>query len=99
MDLSKYDWQELTTLDMAFSTLNTPRDLLEEAESRDLEKGREKFNELFFSGGEIKLKSDVKDTWKEKAIKFALALMRSFAPKHEDKEAVCALIFEECLKL
>jgi hypothetical protein len=26
-----------------------------------------KFSELFFSGGEIKLKKDVQGTWKEKA--------------------------------
>lgn len=84
---------------MVFSTFNTDKTLLAEAEKRTLTKGREKFNELFFSGGKIEFQKDVKGTWKENAFLYAKSLMGSFAPKHEHKEAVCAMIFEECLVL
>lgn len=99
MDLSTYKFPDVTKIDLAFPTFNAPRELLEEADKRDLKKGREKFNQLFYYGGEIKLKPYVKGTWKENAYLFARALMASFEPKHEHKEAVCALIFEECLEL
>ena len=61
--------------------------------------GRDKFSELFFKGGKLDIKDNVEGTWREKAVLFARALMGSFTPSHEDKEAVCALIFEECLNL
>lgn len=93
MNLSEYNWH------MAFPTYDVPKELVEEAEKRNLEKGRRKFAQLFFSGGNIELKDDVKGTWKESAFIYARALMGSFAPKHEHKEAVCAMIFEECLVL
>lgn len=99
MKLQDYKFPNVTTADIAFSTFDTDKTLLAEAEKRTLTKGREKFNELFFSGGKLKFKDDVKGTWKENAFLYARALMGSFAPKHEHKEAVCAMIFEECLDL
>ncbi len=99
MDLSNYKWPSVSKVDIAFPTFNAPKDLIEEANKRKIEKGRKKFNELFFNGGKIELKTDVKGTWKERAFMFARALMGSYAPSHEDKEAVCAMIFEECLIL
>lgn len=99
MDLSTYQFPDVTGVDLAFHTFNTIPELLKEAESRDLRKGRKKFNELFFNGGKLDFKDDVKGSWKEKAFEYAKALMGSYAPKHEHKESVCSMIFEECLKL
>lgn len=99
MDLSKYKFPDVTEADLAFPTLHAPPELIEEANSRNIKKGREKFSELFFNGGEIVLQEDVKGTWKEDAFKFARALMGSWEPKHQDKEAVCAMLFEETLIL
>lgn len=99
MDLSNYNFPKITQVDLAFPTFDAPVELVEEAKNRHLEKGRAKFNELFYKGGQLKLKSNIKGTWREDALLFAKALMGSFKPKHEDKEAVCALIFEECLIL
>jgi hypothetical protein len=99
MDLSTFKFPEISQIDMAFSTLDADKDLLEEANSRNLEKGREKFSELFYNGGKIELQKDVKGTWKEKAFLYARALMGSWEPKHEHKEAICAMIFEETLIL
>ena len=99
MNLSEYKFPQVTKADSVFPTFNTIPELLEEAKKRDLRKGRQKFNELFFSGGKLDFQDDVAGTWKSHAFVYAKALMQSYAPKHEDKEAVCAMIFEETLKL
>lgn len=99
LDLSKFDFPKVTKLDMAFSTLKIIPELLAEAERRDPTIGVAKFNQLFFEGGEIKLKPDVEGTWKEGAYLYAKALMSSWEPKHQHKELVCGMIFEECLVL
>lgn len=99
MELSTYKFPEVTKVDLAFPTFNTTKELVEEAKKRNPQKGMKKFSELFYSGGEIELKDDVKGTWKENAFMYARALMGSFAPKHEHKELVVGMIFEECLVL
>jgi hypothetical protein len=99
MDLSTYKFPEVTKVDLAFPTFDTPKELIEEAKKRNPKKGMEKFSELFFSGGKIELKDDVKGTWKENAYMYARGLMGSFATKHEHKELVVGMIFEECLVL
>jgi hypothetical protein len=99
MKLEDFEFPEVTMADVAFPTFNTIPELYEEAKTRDLTKGTKKFNELFFSGGKITPQEDVEGTWKEKAFMYARALMGSFAPKHEEKEAVCAMIFQETLVL
>lgn len=97
MNLSTYQFPKVTEVDLAFSTFDAPKDLLQEALTRNLQKGCKKFSQLFFSGGEMNMQPDVEGTWKKDALLFAIALMRSFTPKHEHKELVCAMIFEECL--
>jgi hypothetical protein len=97
--LSEYNWTKVTGADIAFPNFNTTQEFVAEAESRNLKKGRDKFDELFFKGGKVSLKDDVKGTWKESAWLFCKVLMGSFAPKHENKESVCAMIIEECLEL
>lgn len=99
MDLSTYKFPEITDVDLAFPTVNTTKELVEEAEKRNPQKGMNKFSEIFYSGGKIELKKDVKGTWKENAFKYARALMGSWSPKHEHKELVVGMIFEECLLL
>lgn len=99
MDLSTYPFPKVTEVDLAFPTFDTPKDLLEEAVNRKPKKGMQKFSELFYRGGKIELKDDVVGTWKENAFLYARALMGSFAPKHENKELVVGMIFEECLVL
>ena len=99
MDLSTYKFPEITDVDLAFPTVNTTKELVEEAEKRNPQKGMNKFSEIFYSGEKIELKKDVKGTWKENAFKYARALMGSWSPKHEHKELVVGMIFEECLLL
>jgi len=99
MDLSTYKFPEVTEADFAFPTFNTPKELVEEAQKRSPKKGMKKFDELFFSGGSIKLQKDVEGTWKEGAYLYARALMGSWTPKHEHKQLVVGMIFEEVLVL
>ena len=99
MDLSNYKFPEVTKVDLAFPTFNTTKELVEEAKRRNPKKGMEKFSEIFYNGGKIELQKDVEGTWKENAYLYARALMGSWAPKHEHKELVVGMIFEECLVL
>ena len=99
MNLATYKFPDISGIDLAFPTVNTTPKLVAEAERRNPRKGMQKFNELFFNGGQLKLKEDVKGTWKEKAYLYARALMGSYSPKHEHKELVVGMIFEECLVL
>ncbi len=99
MNLENYNFPEVTQVDLAFSTLNVTKELLQEAQLRNPKKGMDKFDEIFYSGGRIKFKKDVEGTWKEKAFMYAKALMSSYEPKHEHKQLVVGMIFEECLVL
>ena len=99
MKLSEFKFPEVTGADNAFPTFDTIPELLEEAKKRDPKKGVAKFNEFFFSGGKPVFKKDVAGTWKEDAFIYARALMGSYSPKHEHKEIVCGMIFEETLIL
>ena len=53
MDLSTYKFPEITGVDLAFPTVNTTKELVEEAEKRNPQKGMNKFSEIFYSGGKL----------------------------------------------
>jgi len=99
MKLETFEFPKVTNIDMAFPTFNTIPELLKEAEKRNPQKGMKKFSDLFFNGGKLEFQKDVKGTWKEKAYLYAKALMGSWSPKHEHKELVVGMIFEETLIL
>ena len=99
MKLETFEFPSVTVLDMTFSTFDTIPELLKEAEKRNPRKGMKKFSDLFFNGGKLELQKDVKGTWKEAAFLYAKALMSSWSPKHEHKELVVGMIFEETLIL
>lgn len=104
MDILNYTYPKVGAPELAFPTFDTPEALVEEAKKRGFYNGNSKANDLFskwfFSGlesGEIVPREDGDKVKTNKALLFAKALMGSFKPKHEDKEAVCALIFSETL--
>ena len=103
MDLKTFKFPELNGVDMAFSTLKTDKTLLAEAKERGFDNMYNPYNrlfsELFFNGGKIEFKEDVDEEFKKKAWSYCKCLMRSFEPKHEHKEAVCAMIMSELLVL
>lgn len=99
MDLADYPFPELSNVEIVFSTLQIPSDLLDEAKRRNPKKGIEKFKKVFYFSDKIVVQSDIQGTWKEKAYWYAIALIKSFEPKHEDKELVVGMLFEEVLIL
>lgn len=105
MEIKDYNFPKIEAVNRAFPTFDAPEVLVEEAKKRGFYNGdtiwNDLFGEMFYKGikaGEIDFKSEVKgQEWAEKAYDFAMCLMGSFAPKHEEKEAVCAFIFSETL--
>ena len=103
MDLVKYHWPVLTDAQVAFSTLDTDPKLLEEAQRWGFNKSSNPYNDLasnlFFKGGKLNFKEGLDPVFKERATRYLRAYMGSFAPRHEHKEAVCALILSELVEL
>jgi len=101
MDLKTFEFPEVRGVDMAFSTFRTDPELLQEAKDRGFYGGNTEYNdlfsELFFNGGKIEFKKDVDEAFKEKAWPYLRSFMGSFEPKHEEKEAICAMLMSELL--
>lgn len=102
MDLTKFKYPEIDGLAMAFSALKTDKTLLTEARVRGFYDGHTPYNKLFsklmFNGGKIKFKGGIDEEFKNKAWKYCRAFMASWEPKHEDKEAICAMLMSELLE-
>jgi hypothetical protein len=103
MNLKDYQFPEVKDVDLAFPTFDAPPALVKEATERGFYNGstpyNELFNTLFYSGGPIKLKEDVETDFANRALRYCKVLMGSFQPKHEEKEAVCALILSEIVEI
>ncbi len=103
--LKTFQFPKMNKANVAFPTMDAPKILLEEARNLGFYNGdtpaNKLFNKWFFSGLDEtpEFKEGVDKDLAQDAMNFAVVLMRSFAPKHEHKEAVCALIFSECLEL
>ena len=93
MELKEYKFEELSFM------LGTDKKLLSEARKRGFYNGNTPYNKLFsslfFSGGTLNFKKDLDDNFKSKALPYLKAFMQSFEPKHEEKEAISALILSE----
>ena len=102
MDLRKFEFPKITGLDIAFSTQRTNPELLAEARARGFYNGRTPYNDLFsqlfYRGGALNFKKDLPEDFKKAATLYLKSLMGSFAPSHEDKEAVCALLLSELVE-
>lgn len=96
-ELQEYPWPELTEADAAFPTMKPDETLIRLSREKPYQKGRKTFSTLFFKGGRITFSESRKklEPWENKALNYAFVMRGSFAPKHEDKESVCAMIFEE----
>jgi len=86
---------EVKDVDLVFSTQETNKKLLAIAREKGFYNGDTKYNKmfssLFFGGGKIYCKKSLKDEDKSKLLRYIKSLASSFQPKHEEKEAVCAL--------
>lgn len=99
LDLKQYEFQSVTAVDLAFSTLKTDPVLLDEAERRGFGNWNHPycrlFSKLFFSGGRVVFKPDVPEDYRVKVWRYLQAFMRSWEPKHEHKEAISAMLLSE----
>jgi len=93
MDLTKHKF------DKPDICLRTDAVLLKEAKARGFYNGDTKYNDLFmilfYSGGEVIFKKNVDKTFKQNAWPYLRAFMGSFEPKHEEKDAISALLLSE----
>ena len=101
MNLKDFKFPEITALDIAFPTITTDKVLkgmalaggfYEDGPYTDL------FRDAFYNGGRVIFKPNVDEEFKKKAWPYCRALMASFAPSHEDKTAICAMIMSELLE-
>jgi hypothetical protein len=103
MDLKKYKFPKISEFNMALSILKTDKVLLEEAKKRGFYDAHTPYNQLFsqlfYRGGKIKFKEGLNEEFRINAWRYCRSFMSSFEPKHEDKEAICALLMSELLEL
>lgn len=96
MDLINYDFKDI------MACMTTDKKLLAEARERGFYNGNTKYNKLFsnlfFSRGRINLRKDIDKQFRQRALEYLRAFMGSFEPKHEEKEAISALILSEIAK-
>jgi len=98
MNILKYSFEDPNNM-----CLRTDKKLLSEAESRGFRCGSNTpynnlFKQLFFSGGKLNFKENLDEGFKNKAVPYLKSFMGSFEPKHEEKEAVCALLLSELVE-
>ena len=94
-----FQFPVLTDAQVAFSSVRTNDYLLNIAKQQGFYNGHTAYNELFstlfYKGGSVTFKEGLDEAYKAKAWRYLRALMGSFVPKHEEKEAVCALILSD----
>jgi hypothetical protein len=102
LDLTKFKFREVTGADMAFPTFDTDKELLVEAKERGFYNGHTPYNDLFstlfYIGGKPKFKSGVDKEYQLRAWKYCRCFMGSWSPKHEEKNAICAMLMSEILE-
>lgn len=103
MNIKDFKFPTLTALDLAFSTLSADPQLLAEAKKRGFYNGQTPYNklfsELFYSGGKLNFKKDLDLDFAELAVPYLKSFMGSFAPKHEEKDAISALLLSELVDI
>ena len=93
MNVKKYKFDDLSMCQ------KTDKTLLEEAEKRGFYNGYTEYNnlfsELFFNGGKLNFKKDLDGEELSRIVSYLKSFMTSYEPKHEEKEAICALLLSE----
>ena len=92
LSLMAYPFPEIKRVEEVFSTLKA------EAKRRGFYMGHTKANQMFgwlFGGGRIMIKPEADTEFVRRAIPYLKALLNSYALKHEEKEAICAMLLDE----
>lgn len=99
MDLKEFKFPAVDKIDMVFPTFDTIPELLEEAKNRKFYNGRTPYNELFsqlfYHGGQVVFKSGIDEEYRKTVWQYIRSFIGSFAPLHNDKEAICAMLLSE----
>lgn len=102
LNLLEFKFPKVNKVNMVFSTFDTIPELLAEAQRRGFYNGHTPYNrlfsKLFFEGGKVEFKKDVPEEFKDAAWAYVRSFMGSFAPKHEEKEAICAMLMSELVE-
>lgn len=103
MDLKEFKFPAVSDADFAFPTFNTIPALLKEAKERGFYNGDTPYNrlfsKLFFEGGKVNFKENLDEQFKKNAWTYCRSFMGSWEPKHEEKEAICAMLMSELLEI
>ena len=91
LSLAAYPFPEINRGDMVFATIETDPILLEEAKKRGFYMKDTPAN----NGGRLICKGEIDPDYLKRAMSYLKALMRSIAPRYEEKEAVCAMLLDE----
>jgi len=97
-----FDYPEVQDVDIAFGIGITPKILNQAKEAGFYDKRtpyNDLFSKLFFSGGKLNFKKGLNPDSQTRATRYLKAVMGSFEPKHEEKEAVCAMILSELVEI
>lgn len=101
LDLKTFEFPKTTGTDVVFPTFGTIQELLDEAKERGFYMGNTPYNKLFsslfYTGGKLNFKKGIDENFKNKAWPYCRAFMGSFSPRHEEKEAICAMLMSELL--
>ena len=92
--LSEYDWPEVDQIDFVLGSVVPRTDLYELAKKEDISEGLEMYWKFTLEPGELIPHNDLKGSWKQKALRYAIAISSSYIASQQVKEAVCALIFQ-----
>ena len=101
LDLRNYPWPKVTGADIVFPTASTDPKLLAEAHRRGYDgyrhnkPGEKMFSTLFHEGGRITYREDIPEEYRKSVMAYLRSFMGSWAPKHEHKTAVCAMLLDE----
>ena len=95
LNLRKYNFRKDESTDMK---------LLAEAEEQGFLYGHtkynKKFNSLFFEGGiTLDYKKDLTESEIKNMGSYLVRFMTSYSPKHEHKEAICALVLSQLIEI
>lgn len=99
LSLAAYPFPETNRGNIIFAPIDTDQALLDEAKRRGFymkdTPANRMFKDLFNKGGKLITKNEIDPDYLRHGIPYLKALMQSYTPRHEDKEAVCAMLLDE----
>ncbi len=105
MNLQEFNFKEIVEKEgiSPFTDLPTNKELLEEAKKRGHYDYYDKYNKLanifFFDGGQLHFKEGLDEDFRKYCTQYYRLFIQSFAPKHEEKSAICGMLLSELVDI